>query len=62
MCIILTAAFYAAQIVDAHASAHMKTYDISDDLSMQLTPSLMYTATQLRGQTASLGLNFNLTF
>lgn len=62
LCIILTAACYAVQIVDAHASAHMKTYDISDDLSMQLTPSLMYTTTQLRGQTASFGLNFNLTF
>ncbi|MBP3425218.1 MAG: hypothetical protein J6K81_00600 [Rikenellaceae bacterium] len=62
LCIILTAAFYALQIVDAHASAHMKTYDISDDLSMSLVPTVGQTTTLTRGQTASVGLNFNLTF
>lgn len=62
LCIILTAAFYALQIVDAHASAHMKTYDISDDLSMSLVPTVNQTTTLTRGQTASVGLNFNLTF
>ena len=62
LCIILTAAFYALQIVDAHASAHMKTYDISDDLSMHLTPSVGQMTTLRRGQTNSFGLNFNLTF
>ena len=62
LCIILTAAMYAIQIVDAHASAHMKTYDISDDLSMHLTPSVGQMTTLRSGQTNSFGLNFNLTF
>ncbi len=64
LCIILTAAFYALQIVDAHATAHMKTYDISDDLSMSmhLTPSVGQLTTLRSGQTNSFGLNFNLTF
>ena len=62
LCIILTAAMYAIQIVDAHASAHMKTYDISDDLSMHLTPSVGQLTTLRSGQTNSFGLNFNLTF
>ncbi len=62
LCIILTAAFYALQIVDAHASAHMKTYDISDDLSMQLTPAVGQMTTVRSGQTNSFGFNFNLTF
>lgn len=62
LCIILTAACYAIQIIDAHASAHLKTYDISDDLSMQLTPSVGQMTTLRSGQTNSFGLNFNLTF
>jgi hypothetical protein len=33
LCIILTGLFYIVQIIDAHATAHMKTYDISDDLT-----------------------------
>jgi hypothetical protein len=53
---------YAIQIIDAHASAHMKTYDISDDLSMHLTPSVGQMTTLRSGQTNSFGLNFNLTF
>lgn len=33
LCIILTGLFYVVQVVDAHATAHMKTYDVSDDLA-----------------------------
>ncbi|MDR0907302.1 MAG: DUF5683 domain-containing protein [Rikenellaceae bacterium] len=33
LCIILTGLFYVVQIIDAHAAAHMKTYDVSDDLA-----------------------------
>ncbi|MDR2891359.1 MAG: DUF5683 domain-containing protein [Alistipes sp.] len=33
LCIILTGLFYIIQMVDAHATAHMQTYDISDDLA-----------------------------
>lgn len=33
LCIILAGLWYFIQIIDAHTTAHLKTYDISDDLS-----------------------------
>lgn len=62
LCIILTAVFYAVQVVDAHVDAHMKTYDISDDLSFNVEPSINQFATRRSGTTNTFGLNFNLTF
>lgn len=39
--IILTGAFYLLNIVDAHVDAHMKNYDISDDLAhVSLEPAM----------------------
>ncbi len=33
LCMIFLGLFYIMQVVDAHATAHMKAYDVSDDLS-----------------------------
>ena len=38
--IILTVGVYAYNILDAYVDAHLFYFDISDDLSMQLQPSL----------------------
>ena len=40
LCIILTAGIYVLQIVDAHVDAHLRDYDISDDLSVEVTPMI----------------------
>lgn len=43
LCIILTGALYLLNIVDAHVDAHLKDYDISDDLSVRLEPTVFKT-------------------
>lgn len=62
LCIILTAAFYAVQVIDAHVDAHMKTYDVSDDLSFHVEPYVNQFNTRTMGTSNLVGLNFNLTF
>ncbi len=49
-------------IVDAHVDAHMKDYDISDDLSMTLEPTLINLYTMQTSNVNGLGLAFKLTF
>ena len=65
LCIILTAGLYILQIVDAHVDAHMKDYDISNDLSVSLTPAIGYTYNRMSpysGGGTTLGMNISLTF
>jgi hypothetical protein len=64
LCIILTGLFYVIQIIDAHAVAHMKTYDVSDDLAqVSFEPSLgnFYSHTQ-GGNVNTFGFSLNFTF
>ena len=65
LCIILTAGLYILQIIDAHVDAHMKDYDISNDLSVSLTPAIGYSYNRMSpysGGGTTLGLNLSLTF
>lgn len=50
--VLLTAVGYAAQILDAVASAHLKNFDISPDISMRMQPVL-------QDNYAGVGLVFN---
>mgnify|MGYP006999421674 CR=1 FL=1 len=51
------------QIIDAHVDAHLKDYDISDDLSMNLEPLVDYTyVPTLRGNRPVFGFNLSLNF
>jgi hypothetical protein len=43
--IILMAAIYTLNIVDANVDAHLFTFDVSNDLSMSLRPSLYFSGT-----------------
>lgn len=64
LCIILTGLFYVVQVIDAHATAHMKTYDISDDLSrVSFEPYMdnFYTH-RLGGNVRTFGFSLNLHF
>ena len=65
LCIILTAGLYILQIVDAHVDAHLRTYDISKDLSVSLTPVIGYSYNRMSpysGGGSTLGMNLSLTF
>ncbi len=63
LCIIITAGLYVLQIVDAHVDAHLKDYDISDDLSMSLEPKIDYTYVPTAGGHRPVyGFNLSLNF
>jgi hypothetical protein len=66
LCIILTGLFYFVQLIDAHATAHMKTYDISDDLTqaqVRFEPMMdSYYSQRMRGEVRSFGFSLNVTF
>lgn len=61
LCIIVTGALYILQIVDAHVDAHLKDYDISDDLSINLEPSVDYTYVPSAGGNRPV-FGFNMSF
>ena len=49
--------------VDAHVDAHLKDYDISDDLSMNLEPLVDYTYIPNLGSNRPVfGFNLSLKF
>ena len=63
LCIILSGALYVLQIIDAHVDAHLKDYDISDDLSMNLEPLVDYTyVPTLQGNRPVFGFILCLNF
>ena len=63
LCIIVTAGIYLLQIVDAHVDAHLKDYDISDDLSMSIEPKIDYTYVPTAGGNRPIyGFNINVNF
>lgn len=63
LCIILTAGMYILQAIDAHVDAHLRDFDISDDLSMNVMPVVDCAYSPSLGKTSpifgmSLGINF----
>ena len=63
LCIILTAGMYVLQIIDAHVDAHLRDYDISDDLSMNVTPMIDYGYSPSIGDNRpTFGMNMSFKF
>ena len=62
LCIIITGAVYILQIIDAHVDAHLKDYDISDDLSFNIEPMVRYNYVPTLGDRAMYGFNISLNF
>ena len=60
--ILLTAGVYIFQAVDAHVDAHLKDFDISDDLTVDLKPMFDCQYTQHNGTTPIFGFDLNVTF
>lgn len=55
---ILAGAFYLINIAEAHIAAHLKEFDINEELSLKLTPSLQSTPLFSRSAGLSLTLRF----
>lgn len=63
LCIILATGFYLLNIVDAHVDAHMRDYDISDDLSFTMSPVVMPFQLASNGSSRNLfGLSLQINF
>jgi hypothetical protein len=62
--IIFLGLFYVMQVIDAHATAHMQTYDVSDDLSrVTFTPSTdRYFSYLAGGPVNSFGFTLGVSF
>ena len=60
--ILLTAGIYVFQAIDAHVDAHLKDFDISDNLTVQLQPMIDYQYTYHNGHTPIFGFDLNVTF
>lgn len=61
LAIIGTVAVYLVQMADAHIDAHMQAYDISDNLTMNISPHISQTASP-SGLANNYGLNLSITF
>lgn len=61
LAIIGTVAVYLVQVADAHIDAHMQAYDISDNLSMKVSPCITQTMGK-SGITNNFGFNITMNF
>ena len=59
MCILLTAGVYILNIIDAHVDAHLKDFDISDDLAVNVEPFFGTTSVETK---PTFGLNMSVKF
>ncbi|MFI3292845.1 MAG: DUF5683 domain-containing protein [Rikenellaceae bacterium] len=63
LCIIMTAGLYILQVIDAHVDAHLRDYDISDDLTMNIDPMIRSDYSQsMKKDCMTYGFNINLKF
>lgn len=61
LCIILTGAFYLLNIIDAHVDAHLRDYDVSDDLALDVQPFVNQFYASGKSH-LNMGLSFNFKF
>ncbi len=66
LCIIFAVGVYILQIVDAHVDAHLKDFDVSNDLTMDISPlinsSSSYLASQSGSSSGVYGFSLNINF
>lgn len=61
--IIGITAVYALNLVDAVVDAHLKSFDVGDDLSLRIKPSWQFNGlAQPSGMAVSPGIHFKMTF
>jgi hypothetical protein len=63
LCIILTGAAYLLNLVDAHVDAHMKNYDVGEDIGgLRVEPVISQVNTTQRGSSNVVGVGMSLKF
>lgn len=65
LCIILTGAAYILSVVEAHVDAHLKDFDVSDELALRVEPTMLDMSGYLSAQNAGypgFGLAMKLNF
>ncbi len=62
LAIIGMAGVYLLNVIDAHVDAHLKDFDVSDDLTLNISPEFSTHASISNGLTSTVGLNLNFTF
>lgn len=61
--IIAVAGVYLLNVIDAAVDAHLRTFDVSDDLSMRVRPSFQYTAVAMQNSQAPMpGVSWKILF
>ncbi|MDR0691706.1 MAG: DUF5683 domain-containing protein [Prevotellaceae bacterium] len=62
--VLLTIVFYVLNAVDANVFAHLKNFDVSDNLSMDIHPTIMYDEVFASSgiQAPAIGMKLRLTF
>ena len=60
--IILTGAFYLLNVIDAHVDAHLRDYDISDELAIHVEPSVLDFSVPSYGRAQGIGLSMSVNF
>ncbi|UKJ06991.1 DUF5683 domain-containing protein [Solitalea lacus] len=61
ICIIGTVALYAAQIIDAYVDAELSNFDVSDDLSLKISPTINQSLAFNNKLTFTPGISFRFT-
>lgn len=56
--IIITAAYYFLNIIDAHVSAHLSEFDLNEKLSIQVAPAIQ--TTPVFSRTADINVGFSV--
>jgi hypothetical protein len=56
---IFTLLFYTVNIVDAYVDAHLSTFDVSDDLTLHVSPALNFYSSRKK---PAIGLTLSLQF
>jgi hypothetical protein len=59
--IICTIGWYALSVIDAYVDAQLSDFDVSPDLSMKITPTVINTQREI-GSNATVGLRFKVNF
>jgi hypothetical protein len=62
LCIILGGLVYLLNVVDAHVDSHMQTFDVKDDLDVEVTPMFTNVTTLGNGPGTAMGLTMSMRF
>lgn len=60
--ILAVAAFYLIQVIDANVFAYMQDFEVNDDLTMNVSPTILAPDTQFAYHPTGVGLRIGFTF